>query len=220
MDLERDEGRLYQDLGPGDTILEETFGMEGRYDLPSSARWEQALGAMDEQQAFTFRKIYRRKSFPVLTRHNLERIADLSALSRSPVVEIAAGQGWLSYWGNRLGFFRSEEVCDSRSWMRHFEGQFPHSERRDAVECVLSRRGQDACFMLSWPPMDDLALRVWSAMSRGQHLLLIGEGPRFGSVGTPEFFAALETGGDLKGCNSRFDRFPLIHDYPALYSKR
>ena len=123
-------------------------------------------------QRFYMREVYCEKySYALLTKDFIEDLAMI--IGAETAIEVGAGAGWLSYWLRQHGA-NMVSTTDDMSWKKKEKRIYaPGVEQEDAVSAVLDNR--TSFVLLCWPYMDDMAERVWKALTPGQKLIYIGE---------------------------------------------
>jgi len=163
---------------------------------------------------------YIKHLFPVLTDNFMQNLQNLvQRLGVTSVIELACGTGWLSYWMKAYNI-PVQAAVDNGDWTSFAKKRLEHVIQGDAVEYVTLHPTVDM-FVLSWPDMDDLAHRIWDAMSGGQYLLYIGEGES-GCNADDAFFEAVNDCIDEDESAALcwgFLTFWGIHDGPQLIHK-
>lgn len=173
----------------------------------------------DSLRTLRKRDAYTDKTFAILTHEFMCALRDrCKELGISSVIELACGVGWLSWWMMKYEIPVKGAVDDfSGPWFKRESGM-SFVKEQCAVQCVRFNTCT-GMFVLSWPWMDDLAIRVWKAMRPGQYLLYIGEN---GGCNADEEFCNLLTDdeGDIKVERlNGFVSFWGIHDRPYLMRK-
>jgi hypothetical protein len=158
---------------------------------------------------------YTEHSFAILSDDMVKSLADFLG-GYNKVVELACGEGWLTWWVNKYKPETIEECIDDMSWERH-KSHLDIVKRACAVDYVRDHSDVDL-YVLSWPYMDMMAFDIWDNMVVGQDLLYIGENWG-GCTANDEFFEA------VNGCEvdheiEHHESFRSIHDKIRLFRKR
>lgn len=167
------------------------------------------------------REAYVGQSFVLLTDEFLKSLQSLCA-GLTSIVELGAGVGWFGHWLGKYGI-RLHASIDNMSWPGFPQDRYLDSvQQMDSLEYLLLHPEVEL-FILAWPEEDNLATRIWQALSPGQHLLYIGEDIN-GCTANNIFFELIhgyevETDAtrEMKQSFLSFDDF---HDQPHLYQKR
>jgi hypothetical protein len=193
-------------------LLDQTFDIEAEQ-LPTISQIKDHIAfdifdikhAGDSITTATFRmNHYCKHSFVLLTHEWMtELVKFLSKYNK--VSELSCGAGWISHWAQKYGKPIEGGIVDNKSWnctktISCLEYQ-DWVEKRDSVDHVLDTPDVDL-YILSWPYMDNVAARIWSAMKKGQSLLYIGE--------------------DAGGCTANDDFFEMVykHEVPEIWETR
>ena len=161
---------------------------------------------------------YRECSLVILSDEFLVSLQKLvKKLKVKSVVELSCGAGWFYYWMKKYNIPVVDAV-DNYSWGKTFE-YLPLVKKYDSPTYVKEHKEIDM-FVLSWPYMDDVAVRIWNNMRKGQYLFYVGE-----SIGnacaTDDFFLKadkhiFQIDHDF---SKNFQSFFGLHDRPVLYKK-
>ncbi len=158
---------------------------------------------------------YTEHSFPILTE---DWILEFNTLTKGKtVVELCAGSGWLSHWLKKYGV-NVTATTDDMSWHKsgRLKNILPLVENMDALTAISTYPAD--IYILSWPYMDDTALKIWEALPAGSTLLYIGEGPH-GCTADEAFFESVDIYADSSIWIRNFMRFQGLHDYATLIPK-
>lgn len=160
-------------------------------------------------KTYDIREAYNKRSFPILSHDFFERLNQICKGYR--VADVACGSGWLSRWARHYGI-NVVKLLDNSSWKIR---RLKEVEVRDATRFVKRADNIDI-FILSWPPMDDMAYKVWNNMKEGQILLYIGE--EFEGCNADErFFKSVS--GHRVDHTLPFVSFYGVHDRPMMFRK-
>lgn len=202
-------------------IIKQTFSVDGN--LPSIKNFKRSF-ALDNyntrstldktSRTMHFRIEYVYHSFPILSKEWIEHAASYCKQFNN-IHELAAGNGWLTYWLRQYGV-NIESCTDNYSWKK-FTYNNDWVTKKDAIESVKEHKKADL-FILSWPYMDDMAANIFKAMKPNQRLLYIGEGWG-GCTADDEFFKLTEGQEEETDLHKNFISFWGIHDCPSVYIK-
>jgi len=131
------------------------------------------------------------------------------------VVDLCAGQGWMSFWLTKYGF--PVLAIDDQSWKWDKEQFLSMVIKEDAVTYAKDHSEVDL-FILSWPFMDNTAISIWKSMRKGQYLLYIGESEG-GCTANDDFFHKTYDNEVTSPIENNFVAFFGIHDRPILFRK-
>ena len=199
--------------------IKDIFSLENSK-LPTANEWAAFLKAQPRFSCDA-RYEYVDHVFPILSECFIKKFVDYLS-SYGKVMEVMAGEGWVSHWLNKYGCDNIISVTDNKSWKGN-GGSFnylPIVEKKDATEAVKEIEAD--VVIMSWPYMDDTALRVWEALRPGTRLVYIGEG--FGGcTANDEFFTTTSASHNkeesIELCKDTWLTFDMIHDYPEVYIK-
>jgi len=204
------------------TFNEESKSLPTLADIGSQViferRWDEPYISRDPDtltNSISLRFKYVEHSFPILSEDMVSSLAKFLG-KYEIVVELACGEGWLTYWVNKYRADTIIECVDDKSWERH-KNHLQNVIKGCAVEYV--RNSPDVnLYVLSWPYMDTMAFDIWKAMRKGQELLYIGE-DYGGCTASDEFFEAVG-GCEVEHTVEHHKSFYGIHDHISLFKKR
>jgi hypothetical protein len=203
-------------------IIDRTFSVDSEV-LPSLSEIKESV-LLDEDwnnpdrypgnDSYLFRDKYVKHSFPILSDDMIRSMADFLS-KREFVVELACGEGWLTYWLNKYCPDTVLECVDNMTWPKH-KDHLDIVKSDCAIEYAKDNSDVDL-YIFSWPYMDDVAYKVWNEMRKGQELLYIGES--WGGCTADDSFFEAVNGFEVKHEIESFVSFCGIHDYVYLYRK-
>ncbi|MGA1847406.1 hypothetical protein [Deferribacter abyssi] len=98
----------------------------------------------------------------------------LAQFKKKSVYELAAGNGWVSYYLNRMGL-KIDKVVDDFSWEKLTETEKPIKvHKQDAIKTIKDEN-PDVAF-ISWPPPeDDFLMNCFDVVKEKNYLVIIAD---------------------------------------------
>ncbi|KAA0258534.1 hypothetical protein FHQ18_05090 [Deferribacter autotrophicus] len=102
----------------------------------------------------------------------LKRI--LTPFKKKRIYELAAGNGWVSYYLNRMGL-KIDKVVDDFSWEKLTETEKPIKVyKQDAIKTIKDENPDVA--LINWPPPEDnFLINCFDVMKKGNYLVIIAD---------------------------------------------
>ena len=170
------------------------------------------------ENSFGIRKEYIKYNFCILSDEFIKSMKKfIYENNLTPISELCAGSGWLSYWLMKYGI-EIHSTTDNGDWKSSQKEKHRFVKRRNAQKWIKNHP-EVRMFLLSWPYMDNTAYEIWKNMIGGQYLFYIGEDDG-GCNANEKFFKAVMNY-EIKEWYSddKFVSFNGIHDRPRIFKK-
>lgn len=202
------------------TRINATYAMN---DPKGDAEWTQLSAALPkvDQLLRNFRD-YIEDKYGMWAYINAPLIKDLADFTAgAPVLEVMAGNGYISKGLRRLNPSQTVYTTDSKAWTQEQDNQTGRQpvtpiEGLDALTAFQKYAAEIRYVIMAWSP-DKLTID-WELLqairASGQDIPLICIGEQYGATGSKQFWdhADYQTGAAIEQLNRHFRTFDLIHD--------